>query len=150
MGEINFYLKKAEESTGHSLIYLQFKYKGNKLVFSFGQSVDPKNWNASKQRVKSNKQTTADGDHSLNDLLNNLKEVCEKAYKEELKNGVPTTATLKKHLVRFINQNTDAEKIEKETFFTLMDKFIEGEIKIRRGDKKKRGRSRAPGKLFKK
>jgi integrase len=137
MGEVNYYLKKAEESTGHSLIYLQFKYKGNKLVFSFGQSIDPKNWNAN------NKQTTSDGDHSLNDLLDNLKEVCEKAYKEELRNGVPTVGTLKAHLVQFINQNTDAEKVERETFFSLLDRFISGEVKISRGEKKKIGRSRA-------
>lgn len=145
MGEVNFYLKKAEKSTGLSLIYLQFKYKGNKLVFSFGQSIDPKNWNDNKQRVKSNKQTTADGDHSLNDLLGNLKEVCEKAYKDELKNGTPTTDTLKSYLIRFINQNTDAEKIERETFFSLLDRFISGEVKISRGEKKKIGRSRAQG-----
>ena len=30
MPTVNFYLKKAEESTGKSLVYLQFKYKGNK------------------------------------------------------------------------------------------------------------------------
>lgn len=145
MGTINFYLKKAEESTGRSLIYLQFKYSGNRLVYSFGQTVDPKNWNANKQRVKSNKETTADGDHSLNDLLHNLKEVCEKAYKDELKNGTPTTDTLRSYLVRFVNQNTDAEKIERETFFSLLDRFISGEVKISRGEKKKIGRSRAQG-----
>lgn len=145
MGEVNFYLKKAEESTGLSLIYLQFKYKGNKLVFSFSQSIDPDNWNANKQRVKSNKQTTADGDHSLNDLLHNLKEICEKAYKDELKNGTPTTDTLKQYLVRFINQNTDAENIERETLFSLLDRFTSGEVKISRGEKKKIGRARARG-----
>ena len=36
MGAINFYLKKAEPTTGKSLIYLQFKYNGvSKLTFSF-------------------------------------------------------------------------------------------------------------------
>ena len=74
MGNINFYLKKAEESTGRSLIFLQYKYNNYKLVFSFGQTVDPKNWSTAKQKVKNNKETTADGDHFLNDLLDNLKQ----------------------------------------------------------------------------
>jgi integrase len=145
MSEVNFYLKKAEESTGLSLIYLQFKYKGNKLVFSFGQSISPKNWNANKQRVKSNVQTTADGKHSLNDLLDNLKDVCEKAYNDELKNGIPAPETLKGYLVRFMNKNTDSPKEEMQTLFVLLDRFISAEIKISRGEKKKIGKSRAQG-----
>jgi len=60
------------------------------ISFGDGTHVDPKNWNENKQRVVSNKQTTKDGDHSLNDLLKNLKEVCEKAYKDELKAGIPS------------------------------------------------------------
>ena len=143
MGEVNFYLKKAEESTGLSLIYLQFKYKANRLVFSFGQRIDPKNWNANKQRVKSNKQTTADGDHNLNDLLDNLKDVCQNAYKTELRNGIPHPDTLKQHLVRFINQNTNEEKKDRVNLYGLLDRFISGEIKISRGQQKiGRGRSR--------
>lgn len=130
MATVNFYLKKAEPSTGKSLIYLQFKYNGQRLVFSFGQSVDPdkKTWNYSKQRVKNNKTTTAEGDHLLNDLLDNLKTVCEKAYKEELKNGVPTPATLKMHLIDFINQNQGKEKPKVPSLFQLIDKFKSGEI----------------------
>jgi integrase len=148
MGEVNFYLKKAEETTGLSLIYLQFKYKGNRLVFSFGQSISPKNWNAAKQRVKSNKQTTADGEHSLNDLLKNLQEVCEVAYKNELKNGIPAPETLRAYLVKFLNQNTSRPKDEKQTLFKLLDRFISGEIKISRGERRKIGRSRAKGTII--
>jgi integrase len=138
MAEANFYLKKAEESTGLSLIYLQFKYKGNRLVFSFGQSVDPNNWNANKQRVKNNKQTTADGDHNLNDLLHNLKEVCEKAYKDELKTGIPTPKKLREYLIRFMNQNSDQEKKEGPDLFELLERFIAGEIR-------RKGKVMAPG-----
>jgi hypothetical protein len=71
MPSVNFYLKKAEAS-GRSLIYLQFKYNGNKLLFSFGQTIESTSWNTNKQRVKSNTVTTADGKYALNDLLNNL------------------------------------------------------------------------------
>lgn len=135
MGNVNFYLKKAEESTGKSLIYLKYKYNGNVLVFTFGQTIDPKNWNADKQRVKSNKQTTADGEHSLNDLLENLIRVCKKAYNEELKNGIPQPARLKQYLVEFINQNE--EKEDAATLYKLIDRFISGEIKYRGKDKVK-------------
>ncbi len=51
MRDVNFYLKKPE-ANNKCLIYLQFRYNGNKLVFSFAQSINKKNWNADKQRVK--------------------------------------------------------------------------------------------------
>lgn len=138
MGNINFYLKKAEPATGKALIYLQFKYNGQRLVFSFGQSVDPKNWNANKQRVKNNRETTSDGDHSLNDLLDNLEMVLEKAYKEELKNGAPTPDTLKSYLIDFLNRNKKV-KTEGPSLFKLIDRFISGEILKRDGKEKSSG-----------
>jgi len=125
MSSVSFLLKKPDNS-GRSLVYLQFKYTGKKLVFSFGQSVDPKNWNKQKQRVKNNKQTTADGDHSLNDLLDNLEKVCEKAYKSELKNGVPAPTAIKKHLIDFMNQND--ESADQANLYGLIDRFINNEI----------------------
>lgn len=73
MGNVTFQLKKPEAKSGKSLIYLQYYFNGNnKLVFSFGQSIDPFNWNRKKQRVKSNLATTADGKQKLNTLLNQL------------------------------------------------------------------------------
>src|SRR5688572_22112174 len=137
MANINFYLKKPELTTGKSLIFLQFKYGGRyRLVFSFGQSINPKNWNAEKQRVKNNKATTADGKHYLNDLLDNLERECQRAYNAELKNGVPTPTMLRQYLVRFINQN-EATK-DKPTLYDLFARFISGEIKYKGKDKSKR------------
>jgi integrase len=136
MPTANFYLKKAEKKSGLSLIYLQFKYNGYKLLFSFGQNVDPNLWNKKKQRVKSNAITTADKKHSLNDLLKNLEEVCESAYNEEIKNGIPMPSALRKHLVDFINQNQ--EDPDKPTFFSLAQRFIDNEIK-HEGESKVRG-----------
>lgn len=138
MGNVNFYLKKAERATGKSLIYLQFKYAGKRLVFSFGQSIEPKNWNANKQRVKSNRETTADGDHLLNDLLDSLGKELERYYKEELKNGVPTTDLLKIHLINFINRNNQTET-DGPTLYKLIDRFIAGEILKRDGKEKSAG-----------
>jgi integrase len=126
MGDVNYYLKKAEPGGTKRLIYLQFKYNGKKLVYSFGQSIDPKDWNSNKQRVKSNKQTTADGKHSLNDLLDNLARVCKVAYNNELKNGIPINSTLKKYLDDYINQNEEDDN--KPSFHKLLNRFISGEI----------------------
>lgn len=127
MGDVNFYLKKPA-STGKSLIYLQYKYNGLKLTFTFGQTIYPKNWNKSKQRVKNNSATTSDGKHSLNDLLDNLVTVCEKAYNKEIKNGTPLTSTIKSYLIDFMNQQGN-EKKRVGTLYDLIEKFISGEIK---------------------
>ena len=132
MGEVGFYLKKADKGKS-ALIYLQFRYQGNKLVYSFGQTIDPKNWNKTKQRVKSNNQTTADGQYSLNDLLDNLRDECLKAYNTEIKSGVPAPAVLKQYLVNFFEGNTGRE--EQPSLFTLIERFISGEIKHRGRDR---------------
>ena len=86
--QVHFRLKP-EDDHGKSLIYLQFLYNKKRLFYSFGQRVNKKDWNKSKQRVKSNKATTEDGIYSLNDLLDNPEEICTRSYTSELKNGIP-------------------------------------------------------------
>ena len=81
--QVHFRLKPMDEY-GKSLIYLQFLYNKNRLFYSFGQRIEPKHWNPGKQRVKSKNQTTDDGKFSLNDLIDRLEEVCNKAYTTEL------------------------------------------------------------------
>lgn len=138
MGNVTFQLKKAQVKSGKSLIYLQFYYSGNKkLVFSFGQNINPSNWNSKKQRVKSNNQTTADGKYSLNDLLDNLEKECNRAYNREIKNGIPNPEILKKHLIAFLNQE---ESPSSPSLFKLIDRFISGEIKYE-------GRNKSPNTL---
>src|SRR5688572_2683622 len=127
MGNVNFYLKAAAEGSGKSLIYLKFKFNGQVLVYTFGQNIQPGNWNRQLQRVKSNKQTTADGQHSLNDLLDNLKKVCLQAYNKELRNGIPTPGTIKQYLKAFLEQNE--KDPERPTLYTLIERFKAGEIK---------------------
>lgn len=133
MPNVNFYLKKAEQSTNRSLIILQMKYKARRLVFSTGESVEPSNWNEGKQRVKGRNITTKDDKHLLNDLLDNLETVLLKAYNKELPNGVPQPDTLKKYLSDFVNQNE--ETAGQTTLHVLLDRFICGEIKSQGEDK---------------
>jgi len=134
--EVHFRLKP-KDSNGKCCIYLQFIYNGNRLFYSFGQVIYFKDWNLSKQRVKKKDTTTADGKHSLNELLDSLKKLCEKSYNEGLKNGIPTPAQLKKPLIDFLNQNHNDEAPDKPTIFTLADRFINGEIKNHGKDKSK-------------
>jgi integrase len=126
--QVHFRLKPKDEH-GKSLIYLQFLYDKNRLFYSFGQRIDPKHWNSGKQRVKSNSQTTDDGKFSLNDLLDSLENICNKAYLTELKNGIPQPLLLKKYLDDFRNQNK--ETTDDPTLYKLIDRFIAGEIKHR-------------------
>ena len=137
MGDINFYLKKLVKGTGKSLIYLKFKFNGgNVLVYTFGQTIVPNNWNAEKQRVKNNRQTTEDGQNLLNDLLDNLAKVTKTAYNNELKNGVPEPGKLRKYLDDFLSLKSNSkEKKAGPDLFSLIDRFISGEIKNAGKDK---------------
>jgi integrase len=137
MGEVNFYLKKPVKSTGKSLIFLMFRYNGNNVfIYSFGQSINPSNWNADRQRVKSNRQTTANGENSLNDLLDHLVKVTKTAYSNEIRNGIPTPQRLRKYLDEFLSCNrVDEIKKQDPDLFSLIDRFISGEIKNTGRDK---------------
>lgn len=129
MPTANFYLKK-DTASDEALIILQMKYSGQRLVFSTSEKINVKNWNANKQRVKNNRQTTKDGKHSLNDLLNELQRIAETTHTASLKTGTPTTEQIKDALKSFMNQNKDAEEQRKAkpTLFNLIDRFISGEI----------------------
>lgn len=131
MGAVNFYLREASEKTGRALIQLQFKYKGQRLRYSWGDSIEPEKWNPKKQRVKSSRITSEFGEHSLNDLMDNLERVVLQTYQaEKAKSGIPAVATIKKALDDFMNQNIMNVEGDssKPTFFSLIDRFIDGEV----------------------
>ena len=137
--QVNFYLKKKLSSTGKALIFLKFRYMKQKLMFSFNQSVEPIHWNYKKQRIKSNSYTTADGKFYVNELLDNLENICMATYNRELSSGVPPTAVIKAALQSFLSYNMDEEtkRSQTPTFFELAEKFIAGDIKFKGRDKTK-------------
>lgn len=127
---------KPEDSTGLSIIYLQFIYQGRRLFYSFGQSIKATDWNEKKERVKNKQTTTADGKFALNDLLDNLETICLKTYSESLKDGIPEPSVLRDAMERFIDKNhNDKEVSNRPTLFSLAERFIKGEIKFRGKDK---------------
>ncbi len=146
MGEVCFYLKKPNANKT-SLVYLQKKYDSQRLVYTFGQTIDPKNWNKKKQRVKSNLETTANGRYNLNDLLDALQDECERAYNIEIKNGIPHPDVLKQYLESYYNQNfsqpangeeiTVSSENNKSKLYLLIESFIRGDIKHKGKDKSK-------------
>ena len=133
MPNVHFYLKKPEHTFGKSLVYLQFKYNGKKLVYSFGQKVGPLDWSKEKKRVKSNRETILNGQYALNELLDKLEKICIKTYNEELVKGIPPESVLKFHLDTFMRQNQGKKEVPR--LYQLFDRFIAGEIRI--GDKER-------------
>lgn len=124
--EIHYRLKPLDKN-GRQLIYLDFAYNKQRLRYSFGQFVDPKDWNDKKELVKNKQATTDDGKFKLNDLLESLKKVCSKTYNESLKNGIPEPEVLRTAMDAFINQNHN--DVSKPTLYSLADRFVSGEIK---------------------
>lgn len=138
MPNVNFYLRKPNPATGNSLIYLQFKYRNKRLVYTFNETIEPDNWNKKKQRVKISGTTTSDGSHHLNDLLDNLEKVCAHTYHKALASGVPTPDEIRNSLNEFMNRNNGKEPvvIKVPSLFNLIDRFISGEIKFFGQEKK--------------
>lgn len=142
MPAVNFYLKKPEKKTGLSLIYLQFKYSKNRVVFTFNQQVKPAAWSKKRMRVKNNSQVTAEGDQHLNDFLDSLERVCLASYRSQLKNGLPSKVIIKQALTEFVLGTSGTVK---NSLKELIDRFISGEILIQSG--KRRGMVKQPSTL---
>ncbi len=131
MPDVNFYLQKPKATRKEYLIYLQMKYGGEKLVYGFGQHIEPGNWNKKKQRAKSNASTTVDGKYYVNDLLDNLERECLKAYNELVKNGTPAPASIRTRLQAFMDQDRTKHQESKTGLFSLIQKFVDNEISYR-------------------
>jgi len=133
MPAVNFYLKKSAGPLPWCLIYLQFKYSGQKLVYSFGQKINPVDWSKTQKRVKSSRQTILDGRYAINELLDKLEKLCIKTWQEESAKGVPPVSVLKFRLDAFIRQNKGHGHAP--DFYRLFDRFISGEMKNKGRDK---------------
>ncbi|MES2849529.1 MAG: Arm DNA-binding domain-containing protein, partial [Bacteroidota bacterium] len=133
-------LKKPSKTTGLSLIYLQAKWNGNRLLYSSRENISPSLWDRKKQIVKNNQATTKDGLHFINDLISNMKTIVIKAYHKEAANGAPTVQQIRAYLDEFFEKNEKEEKLEsgKPTLFQLIDKFIANEI-LYKGKQKAEG-----------
>jgi Phage integrase SAM-like domain len=133
MPTVHYYLKRPDGRLPRSLIFLQFKYKGRKLVYSFGRKINAVDWSKERQRVKSNRETILNGLYDWNELLDELERACLTYYQEELLNGIPATSVLKFRLDAFIREWQG--RPPDPAFFNLLDRFVAGDI--RQGGKDK-------------
>ncbi len=131
--EVNFYLKPAD-ANGKALIFLNFKYNNERFFFSFGERIRPEDWNSKKQRPKK-ALLTNDGEHSLTELIENLKKECENAFRIEKARGIPHPSTLRQYLQKFLNINSIMEDEHKPTLYKLIGRFLRGEVKHQGRDK---------------
>lgn len=138
MGDVNFSLRKdIQAKTGKALIQLSFRYPyKQRLRFTWGDAVEPHKWDAKRQRVKNTKETKDNGEYHINDLLDRLeKELLVIYHIEKVKAGYPKPQELALKLKAFMNQSQGStNKPEVPTFFSLLDRFIAGEI-VMKGQK---------------
>jgi hypothetical protein len=127
MPNVHFYLKKPRGRSPNALIYLQFKYNGRKLVYAFGQKINPPDWSKETKRVKSNRHTILDGRYAINELLDKVEKQCLKVYREELVKGIPPVSVLRFRLDAFLRQQDGKKKAP--DIYQLIDRFLSGEVK---------------------
>src|SRR5579859_3229336 len=121
MPEVHFYLKKPEGTPAGSLIYLQFKYKGRRLVYSVGQKINPLDWSKDKKRVKSNRETILNGLYGFNEYLDELRDACLQYYREESLKGVPSVTVLRFRLDAFARKRLNG--VPDPAIYRLFDRF---------------------------
>lgn len=102
-------------------IYLVFRYKNERLVYSTGAKVLPKYWNPEKGRIK-NTSNVPDRDN-INALLSDLEAETDRYYSAALKNRGFSLDELKAHLKAFQGHSTIKE--QPKTFFDFFRQFIE-------------------------
>jgi len=83
------FILKEPSSNEPTLIYLLYRFNGQKLKFSTGQKIHPKFWNEEKQRAKETRQFP--GYTEFNGLLNNLDHKVNNAYRKLLNDGISPT-----------------------------------------------------------
>lgn len=126
MASTNFYLKEPT-SLKETPIFLQYKYKGQKLKYYVGHSILPAKWDSKKQRVKNTNATTKTGDVLINDLLEALSGKVEEFYKGSI--SAPTPGEFKDVLDNWRNQMEGGTKPKQEIdFYGFIEKFIKNEI----------------------
>lgn len=121
MLNINFNLReaKAQKETPLNIV---LRYKNQRLVYSSGLKINPKNWNDKEQRAK---QTEKFKEHpEFNRLLKNLKSSISNTFMQYLNdndNEIPSTTTLK----RLLDIKLERVEVVKHSYFSYFQKYID-------------------------
>lgn len=117
MAKVNFYLKESNAKTD-TLIYLFFSYDGNRIKYSTGETVNPKNWNSETQRVKKSVKDSFE----VNNLLDNLESEIRQVYREAVLNK---TKISPEFLRSSLDKRTNPKISDRTGFFDYFNEFIE-------------------------
>ncbi len=119
MAKANYYLKNQTNEQGQNLIVLYFNYEGQRLVYSTGQTIDPKYWNKAEQRAKK----TLHGYKTLNGYLDSLQAKILELYRVCLSEGKnPSVKVLKQGLDLFLSK---AEQKRERSFTDYFNEFLQ-------------------------
>jgi integrase len=83
------FVLKEPNADQETLVYLLYRFDGQKLKFSTGQKIHPKFWNEEKQRAKETRQFP--GYAEFNNLLLNLSSEVNNRYRSLLNDKLPIT-----------------------------------------------------------
>src|SRR5687767_512388 len=113
------FVLKEPSGKNKTLVYLLYRYNGQKLKYSTGQKIVPKYWNEEKQRARETRQFSGYGE--FNSLLNNLESRVDTDYRKLLNDNVaPNPELLKKGLDEVLKKNHRPQKL---TFLRFINEF---------------------------
>ncbi len=124
MASASFVLKEPKNKD-KTLIYLLFRYQGQKLKYSTKQKVLPKFWNPENQRVRETKQFNQYAE--FNALLQKIEDKVFDCYRKMLIDNItPTTDKLRKELNKKI---VSGEMSTQNDLINFIDEGIKNSIK---------------------
>ncbi len=114
------YVLKEPNLTNETLVYLIFRFNNQKLKYSTGQKIHPKNWNFNDQKAKSLRGFKEA--ETINFLLDELKAAANNAYRTLLLEGsTPTPELIKQRL----NQALKKEDVSSKDLADFAHKTLE-------------------------
>ena len=128
MAQARFVLKEPK-SKENTLIYLLYNFNNQRLKYSFNQKINPKFWNAEKQRVK---ETKAFPEYvEFNAMLNTIETTINNIYRRFFNdNIIPTPKLLKEELDSVL---VSKQQVLKELdFFNFVSDLINSSTKEER------------------
>ncbi len=119
MATVRFQLRKPSAADPQP-IYLVFRFKNERMVYSCGAKVHPKFWNEEKQRVKTT--TNVPDRDAINAMLSDLEAAANSFYHDASARRSFSLPGLKSHLENFQGR---AVAMVPQTFFAFFRQFIE-------------------------
>ncbi|WMI66720.1 site-specific integrase [Aestuariibaculum sp. YM273] len=121
MAKAKFVLKEPN-SKSETLIYLVYNYQYKRFKYSTGETINPKFWNKTAQRVKTTKQFKEYPE--FNSRLDNFENGINNAFRKLLNDGIqPNNTILKQALEDELDDSI--VKPKRLTFFEFIDDYIE-------------------------